>query len=1646
MHTDIAYNVELKNSIETYITEKIAQILNTNPSDLDKDENLLELGFESSSLVKFSEDFENEINIKLFPTVFFEHQTITEVSIYFSTEFSAEFETYLNKGTSISKEHEKVPVRSSVSGTHAETATAAKVQETDRFSEKNIPEKNQTHKIVWVNLGKESIIKTYELTNNFNAHVISLSGNNNNLVELAENATVIFYADQQVLEQVQPQMIFSMLRFLRYQIGAVKPKQVIFLLEDFQHISSEQAVAKIKNDFLLIPHENIAELPFRVESLEKFDIPHLSAVLTGVRNNKKIVQKYINETDIAIIGMDCKFPQSPDIEAYWDNIINERDLIQEVDTYRSNIWKSITAIQNEAMMKSQTFWGGFVEGVDQFDHEFFKISAREAEVMDPQQRLFLQSVWKCIEHAGYDPRSLSDSSTGVFGAVGTRDYHELSLMYHVSIEPQLSTGLAHSILSNRISYLLNLNGPSESIDTACSSSLVALHRAVKAIHNNECTQAIVGGVNLNLSPLVFMAFNKTGILSPQGRCRSFDKSANGYARGEGVGTVFVKPLRKAIEDGDYIHGVIKGTAVNHGGYGQSLTAPNPVRQAEVIAKAIEISACDPATIGYIEAHGTGTALGDTVEIEGLKKAFRKFNTNQQSTNDAWCAVGSVKSNIGHLETAAGIAGLLKVVQSFKYKKIPASIHIDVVNPLFSLKNSPFTIAQKSTDWKRITPDIPLRAGVSSFGFGGTNAHIILEEYENKSASSASRQKYFFPFSAPSEAQLHAYLKLFMDQPSYRSLGLENIAFTLQNGRTVYKERCAFEAETYEELIGEISNFINRKSDRQITDTVVKKWIAREIDELKNVNLRAGRVPICSFPFNESSHWLGFGENFDLNNNTKNSTQVIAQPVTPAIEFQIKTHAEQTVEELLIQQVSAILKRNPESIDKDVSLIEYGLDSILGMSLVKQLEQVFKAPIYINELLMHDTIRKLATYLEEEFLSTTNTALLTTENTPFTTTDKNISKSNIPIVFVLSAPRSGSTLLRSMLMSNTKLFAPPEPHLLNFNTLQERKKHLGQTPLYEGLLETITSLMHISVDEAKEYLKGEEEKNTSSIDFYKYLQHVAGDRIFVDKSPSYAERLETLFKAEDSFEQAKYIFLIRHPFAVMESVIRNRFHRLMPVSDSNLSPMEIAERIWLNFNDNIQTFIKELPAEKYHLVFYEDLVNDPYNTTKKICSFLNIEFEEGMLNPYNEENLINGLTKNSLSVGDPNFLKHNSLESDLAYAWMKDFERFPELSASGKKLSAAVGYDIAEPLAVTPIQQEYLKQPENMSWALAHHVRFDCDAAVTETVLQEAVNDLLRAFPQLHRKLNADKTYWEWEYNTDVLRLVEYLPHIPEGYFASVCETYRSAINSQTGQNCVLSVARSSETVYECVFLYNHLLGDGITSLQFITFLIDRLHGKSGYRVPVIKSGSSSKLLTGKISAPVLPINNTTSFYPVGNRKEIKSKHVLEEVDIDYMSIFSLLGESLVDTIKKRIDVNVQELAIRFHNRNNSALTIAENLQETGLYALDVPVNIIQQGNFADAFHQAVKTGADNSLVILSGGTYRFNFQPVLSNKNNYILIDSTELWAENTAPAYALDCIARVFENKLDLIIRYNDSIYADEFSKEFVAAWLHEFLTVLHK
>jgi polyketide synthase PksL len=511
---------------------------------------------------------------------------------------------------------------------------------------------------------------------------------------------------------------------------------------------------------------------------------------------------------IAVVGMSVCLPGARDLDAYWENLVNGRDCITEVPINRWD-WRAIYGDQRREPGRTNIKWGGFMEGIAEFDPLFFNIAPREAAQMDPQHRLLMTHCWSAIEDAGYSADTISGTNTGVFLATSmSNGYTEISLKAGAELESHTATGIISSVGPNRISYFLNLTGPSEPVETACSSSLVALHRAVAAIRDGECDMALVGGVNTMSNAAGHIAFSKAGMLSERGRCRSFSSGADGYVRGEGVGVVFIKRRAQAERDGDRIYGLIRGSALNHGGRASSFTAPNPAAQSDLIAKALRNAAVDPETVTYIEAHGTGTPLGDPIEIEGLKRAFVGSEDRAGGPREKTCAIGSVKSNIGHLELSAGVAGLAKVLLQLQHKTIVKGVYDTDYNLRCDLSDSPFYFAEKLQPWAALIDrqghEIPRRAGVSSFGFGGVNAHVVVEEYIGVTpavAESAVRPfPHAFVLSAKTQEQLLSYAQRWCDAidrglVSDQTHRLIDILYVAQTGRRPMEHRLGFRVDS-----------------------------------------------------------------------------------------------------------------------------------------------------------------------------------------------------------------------------------------------------------------------------------------------------------------------------------------------------------------------------------------------------------------------------------------------------------------------------------------------------------------------------------------------------------------------------------------------------------------------------------------------------------------------------------------------------------------------------------------------------------------------------------------------------------------------------------------------------------------------------------
>ncbi|GCE45199.1 glutamate-1-semialdehyde-2,1-aminomutase [Thermosporothrix hazakensis] len=536
-------------------------------------------------------------------------------------------------------------------------------------------------------------------------------------------------------------------------------------------------------------------------------ISALSAYLAGDIDTSTVRQKERKNVNlqepIAIIGMSCRFPGAESLTAFLQLLQNGDDAIREVPADR---WNAQTFYSPEANTpgKMNTRWGGFLDQVDQFDAPFFNISPREAVRIDPQQRLILEVSWEALENAGHAPDSLAGSRTGVFIGASSSDYMRLGLMEADTIDLHASVGNAHSILANRLSYLLNLHGPSMTVDTACSSSLLAVHLACQSLRLGECDIALAGGVNVILAPEITIAFSQAGMMAADGRCKTFDAKADGYVRSEGCGVVVLKRLSKAIEDGDTILALMRGSAVNQDGASYGLTAPNGQAQRQMLRDAFHNAGVEPSQVSYIETHGTGTPLGDPIEIEALKAVFQDVKGR--------CALGSVKTNIGHLEAAAGIAGLIKVVLSLQQKELFPHLHFQQLNPRMTLEGSPFWIVTERQSWQ-LEEGKSRIAGVSSFGFGGTNVHMILEEAPqlHPPVNMLERPWHLITLSARSEQALHTlaarYEAFLAQQPED---ALPDIGYTANCGRTHMPHRLAIVAQTPEQAVSRLKAFRNNE--------------------------------------------------------------------------------------------------------------------------------------------------------------------------------------------------------------------------------------------------------------------------------------------------------------------------------------------------------------------------------------------------------------------------------------------------------------------------------------------------------------------------------------------------------------------------------------------------------------------------------------------------------------------------------------------------------------------------------------------------------------------------------------------------------------------------------------------------------------------
>lgn len=642
---------------------------------------------------------------------------------------------------------------------------------------------------------------------------------------------------------------------------------------------------------------------------------------------------------IAIIGMDGIFPGCNSLDEFWQNLYEGKESISEIPQERwplNCFYAEGTDSRKSGL--SYAKWGGFVSNVDKFDAQFFGISAREANQMDPQERLFLQCAWHAMENAallGERANNLKNGhnyNIGVFVGLTTNTYSLLTSDHWRNGGRDIPASVPWSS-ANRVSFALNLNGPSLAVDTACSSSLVALHLACESILKGECQAAIAGGVNLYLHPAKYIQLCQLQMLSPTGRCHSFGSEADGFVPGEGCGAVVLKSLSKAKSDGDRILGVIRGTAVNHSGRTNGYTVPDAQSQSHLLQSALKRFSLEPSSIGYIEAHGTGTILGDPIEFSGFNEALAG------STSGIPCGVGSVKTNIGHLESAAGIAGVIKVLLQLHNKYITPSLGSKKLNPALDISDSRFYVPQSPTPWAPNPHSGVRRAGISSFGAGGTNAHVIIEEAPVLGSYPEGELKKLlaFPISAKSSDQLGTLvsdLLYFIGSDKYKNNkhSFYSLAYVLQTGRQHFPFRYVVVARDNEELTERLKQY-NKQLPPSDSSPFPTSFISHirpdeesELDDVTDDALSLARlwstgvkvnwqalwdfkpdiIALPKYPFSMERHWISNedeklsmpgGETVDLEQNEQfhtfnysgeeyylNDHQINGSPIFPAAAY------------------------------------------------------------------------------------------------------------------------------------------------------------------------------------------------------------------------------------------------------------------------------------------------------------------------------------------------------------------------------------------------------------------------------------------------------------------------------------------------------------------------------------------------------------------------------------------------------------------------------------------------------------------------------------------------------------------------------------------------------------------------------------------
>ena len=1041
--------------------------------------------------------------------------------------------------------------------------------------------------------------------------------------------------------------------------------------EDIDVETPLEGIGLSSRDALGLSGELEEWLECRMEPTLLLDYPTITAVARHLAGetpaSSKPTHPHQNNMDpVAIVGMACRFPGAPDKDAYWRLMMEGQVVLQPWPQERLRLTGH--RLKEDAGPDVRAcYQGGFIDGIETFDAEFFQIAPRETAFMDPRQRIMLETVWTALEDAGWLGETLSGSYTGVYMAAGQGEYVEDNLSAFKAAALSDLMGAPLCVIANRVSYFLGLRGPSLTLDAACAGSLYAVHLAGQALQRREIDAAIVGSVNIMLDPEAAIPLAKAGLLSPDGSCRPLDARANGYVHGEGCGVTVLRRLDDALKNREHIYAVIRGSASGHTGHGLSITSPSTGAYADVFRNALATGSVDPHEVGYIEAHGAALPHMDLMEVHALTSA------GILDTRSFPCYIGSHKSNIGNSEVAAGMAGLIRTALILERGMIPPQASFQAPDSRFPVDKNGLAVAQAPVTW--LTAGTKRFAAVLSQGLAGANAALVLEEAPRECADHAEPvpNTYGFLLSAKTPHALRTLARRIADALEIIPReSLRNACMTIHHRRTRFACRVVISGADRESLVARL---------REVASDPGAAMTAGLETDTETIPEDTGPfrlIPLPGYPFERTRHWLEPERKGKISNNRQDNRPAMG-PARNSGTSSLSLTPE-FLESYLRKTIADVLQLPLEKITVDEHFITLGLNSLLAMDVISRCSSDLQLVLYPRDFLECPSIGHMAALVASRTGGAPAPEIRALDFFGWRVSHakdaaqfNSISK-NRPMIFLLSAPRSGSTLLRVMLAGHSRLFCPPELHLLPYDTLEERARALRDTDLGEGLSSALRTLFPQVDHERPELLESWQKDNLGVREVYKRLQDAAVPKQLVDKSPTYAGAREILERAEALFENPLYIYLVRHPYSVIESFVRTGMDRYLYTRASD--PYQTAELVWSVSNRNLAEFLETIPEQRRCRLHYERLVAAPRQTMEALCAFLGIPFEDALLHPYVGERMTRDAQGKVPAVGDPNFLTHSKIMPELGEAWKHVI--LPRiLSVSSYRLAETLGYSLPE---------------------------------------------------------------------------------------------------------------------------------------------------------------------------------------------------------------------------------------------------------------------------------------------------------------------------------------------------------------------------------